>query len=197
MMTTTQLLVLAALSRERLTTILHRLSPETRRGRPWSCSNLTIRELAASFAVSRSAAHRIIATMTPRLAALLPYPSLRDRRDSWVVDGTLVPTRDHRRAARSKNYRWSCNAQILARRPDLRIVTTSGGGSGNRNDPVHYRGSAVEALAAHMLASSPTAAIVASRSSSPPCFRATGSAAIAPGGAIVGTAHGSSTPSPA
>ena len=160
MMTTTQLLVLAALSRERLTTILHRLSPETRRGRPWSCSlrrrvllacaalptNLTIRELAASFAVSRSAAHRIIATMTPRLAALLPYPSLRDRRDSWVVDGTLVPTRDHRRAARSKNYRWSCNAQILARRRDLRIVTTSGGGSGNRNDPVHYRGSAVEAL---------------------------------------------------
>ena len=216
MMTTTQLLVLAALSRERLATILHRLSPETRRGRPWSCSlrrrvllacaalrtNLTIRELAASFAVSRSAAHRIIATMTPRLAALLPYPSLRDRRDSWVVDGTLVPTRDHRRAARSKNYRWSCNAQILARRRDLRIVATCG------SSPPRAAGLAIATIpstiaaqpsrrfAAHMLASSPTAAIVASRSSSPPCFRATGSAAIAPGGAIVGAAHGSSTPSP-
>jgi hypothetical protein len=29
-----------------------------------------------------------------------------------VVDGTLIPTREHRPAARSKNYRWSCNAQV-------------------------------------------------------------------------------------
>lgn len=159
-MTTSQMLVLAALNRDRLATLLRRLGDEPRRGRPWSCSrsrrvlltcvwlrtNLTIRELAASFAISRSAAHRILATMTPQLAALLRKPCLRDRRESWVVDGTLVPTRDHRRAARSKNYRWSCNAQILARRRDLRIVATTAGGPGNRNDPVHYRGSQVEAL---------------------------------------------------
>jgi hypothetical protein len=63
-----------------------------------------------------------------------------------VVDGTLIPTRDHRRAARSKNDRWSCNAQILVRRRDLRIVATSAGGPGNRNDPVHDRGSRVEML---------------------------------------------------
>jgi hypothetical protein len=72
--------------------------------------------------------------------------SLRDRRESWVVDGTLVATRDHRRAARSKNYRSSCNAQILARRRDLRILATSAGGPGNRNDPIHYRASPVAAL---------------------------------------------------
>jgi hypothetical protein len=71
---------------------------------------------------------------------------VRDRRDSWVVDGTLVPTRDHGRAARSKNYRYSCNAQVLARRRDLRVVAICGGGPGNRNDPVHYRGSPVEPL---------------------------------------------------
>jgi hypothetical protein len=150
-MTTPQLLVLAALSRDRLSTLLLRLPAEPRRGRPWSCSrrrrvlltcvalrtNLTIRELAASVGISRSAAHRIIATMTPQIAALVAQPGLRDRRDSWVVDGTLVPTRDHRRAARSKNYRWSCNAQILARRRDLRIVATSAGVPGNRNDPIH------------------------------------------------------------
>ena len=159
-MTTPQMLVLAALTRDRLAALLCDLPDEPRRGRPWSCSrrrrvllacaalrtNLTIRELAATFDISRSAAHRIIATMTPQIAALGSEPGLRDRRESWVIDGTLVPTRDHRRAARSKNYRWSCNAQILARRCDLRVVATSSGGPGNRNDPVHYRGSHVAAL---------------------------------------------------
>ena len=84
--------------------------------------------------------------MTPRLAALGADHLPRDRRESWVVDGTLIPTRDHRRAARSKNYRWSCNAQVLIRRRDLRIAATTAGGPGNRNDPVHYRGSIIEAL---------------------------------------------------
>jgi hypothetical protein len=71
---------------------------------------------------------------------------LHDRRESWVLDETLIPTRDHSRAAKSKNCRWSCNAQILIRRRDLRIVATTAGGPGNRNDPVHYRGSCVEQL---------------------------------------------------
>jgi DNA-binding MarR family transcriptional regulator len=97
MMTTPQMLVLAALSRERMATILRCLGAEPCRGRPWSASrrrrvlltcaalrtNLTIRELAATFGVSRSAADRIIASMTPRIAALLPCPAVSDRRDSW------------------------------------------------------------------------------------------------------------------
>jgi hypothetical protein len=66
-----------------------------------------------------------------------------------VVDGTLIPTRDHRRAARSKSYRGSCNAQILIRRRDLRIAATTAGGPGNRNDRVHYRGSIIETLCMH------------------------------------------------
>ena len=56
-----------------------------------------------------------------------------------------IPTRDHRRAARSKNYRWSCHAQVLIRRRDLTVVATAAGGSGNRNDTIHYRGSTIEA----------------------------------------------------
>jgi hypothetical protein len=63
-----------------------------------------------------------------------------------VVDGTLIPTRDHRRAARSKNDRWSCNAQVFIRRRDLRIIATTAGGPGNRNDAVHYRGSRIATL---------------------------------------------------
>jgi hypothetical protein len=154
------MLVLAALSRRRLASVIRRLPPEPRRGRPWSCSlaqrilitcaalrtNLTLREIAASFAISKSAAHRIVSTMTPRLAALGAANVCRDRRESWVVDGTLIPTRDHRRAARSKNYRWSCNAQVVIRGRDLRIIATTAGGPGNRNDPVHYRGSSIETL---------------------------------------------------
>ncbi|HEY6178373.1 MAG TPA: transposase family protein [Kofleriaceae bacterium] len=154
------MLVLAAITHRRLAAVIPHLPPEPQRGRPWSCSlaqrilitcaalrtNLTVRELAASFAISKSAAHRIISTMTPRLAALAAQSRPTDRRQSWVIDGTLIPTRDHRRAARSKNYRWSCNAQVLIRRRDLRIVATTAGGPGNRNDPVHYRGSNIEAL---------------------------------------------------
>ncbi len=116
-MTTAHMLVLAALTRDRLATLLRYLPAVPRRGRPWSRSrsqrvliactalrtNLTIRELAATFAVSKSTAHRIVSTMTAQFAALADTTSLQDRRESWVVDGTLIPTRDHRHAARSKN----------------------------------------------------------------------------------------------
>jgi hypothetical protein len=41
-----------------------------------------MREFAASFAISKSAAHRIV-SMTPRLAALATQTHPRDRRESW------------------------------------------------------------------------------------------------------------------
>jgi hypothetical protein len=136
---------------------------ERHRGHPWAMSlrrrgvvactclrtNLTVRELGAVFAISKSQAHRIVADVTPRLAALLSITIDRDRRWSWIVDGTLIPTRDHRTAARSKNYRWSCNAQILVRRFDLRVVAIDGGGPGNRNDCIHYRTTTVEQACRH------------------------------------------------
>jgi len=107
-------------------------------------TNLTVRELACLFTISKSQAHRVVADLVPRLATLLERTVDTSRRWSWIVDGTLVPTRDHVTAAKSKNYRWSCNAQILVRRADLRIVDVVGGGPGNRNDPIHYRGSSIE-----------------------------------------------------
>ncbi|HSD86997.1 MAG TPA: transposase family protein [Kofleriaceae bacterium] len=112
-------------------------SPRSR-GRPWSCSlrhrvliaatalrtNLTMRELAAVFEISKSAVHRILATLTPKLAALARETACRDRRWSWIVDG----------------------AQVFVRGRDLGIVASTAGGPGNRNDPVHYRDSCVQAL---------------------------------------------------
>ena len=109
-------------------------------------TNLTMRELAAAFLISKSQVHRIVADLTPRLARLFATTTNLDRRWSWVVDGTLVPTRDHEAAAKSKNYRWSCNAQVVARRADLRVVAVEAGGPGNRNDVVHYRDSNVEVI---------------------------------------------------
>jgi hypothetical protein len=162
-MTISRMLVLAAMTHPRLVEVLRRLPDEPHRGRPWSktlrhrvliaCAalrtNLTLRELAATFAISKSTIHRIVASLTPKLAALLDDTRPRDRRESWIVDGTLIPTRDHRFAARSKNYRWSCNAQIVVRRRDLCIVAVSAGGPGNRNDPIHYRDSVVAAICKH------------------------------------------------
>ena len=144
---------LASLDARCLRRLLRHLAHEPRRGRPWSASlgrrllvtcaalrtNLTFRELAAVFGISKSAAHRMVAAITPRLAAIATQVS-PDRRWSWVVDGTLVPTRDHTRAARSKNYRWSCNAR------DLKVIASVAGGPGNRNDPFHYRGSSIQTL---------------------------------------------------
>jgi len=170
-MTVSRLLALASVPRRQLDAILVRLAPDMcarRRGRPWSCSlrcrvlltcvalrtNLTFRELALCASISSSTAHRIVAALTPVLAKLLGAPVI-DRRVAWVVDGTLIPTRDHACAAKAKNYRYSCNAQILIQQRDLRIVATFAGGPGNRNDPVHYRGSPIEALCqthAHVLA---------------------------------------------
>jgi len=138
-----RLSVLAHLPTAHLDAVVQRLArSEHGGGRPWARS----RELAAVFAMSKSQAHRILVDLLPRLAALLPETIDRDRRWSWIVDGTLVPTRDHACAAKSKNYRWSCNLQVLARRTDVRIVAIDGGGPGNRNDPIHYRASSIGVL---------------------------------------------------
>src|ERR1043165_6550766 len=141
-MTIHRMHLIAAVGRRRLAFVLSRLAAERRRGRPWSRSlrdrvlitcaalrtNLTVRELATVFQISKSAAHRILARITPKLAALARESSCRDRRWSWLVDGTLIPTRDHSTAAKSKNYRYSCNAQVLVRRRDLEVIATAAAG---------------------------------------------------------------------
>ncbi len=86
-----------------------------RKGRPWSLpledrvllvaaywrTNLTLRQLAPLFGVSKSAADRIIDHLGPSLAL---QQRKRFRKDTvLIVDGTLVPTRDHTIAEQSKN----------------------------------------------------------------------------------------------
>ncbi|MFE0134650.1 transposase [Streptomyces sp. NPDC059037] len=122
------------------------VADEARRGRPWSLpledrvllvaaywrTNLTMRQLAPLFGVSKSAADRIIDHLAPKLAL---QPRQRFRKDTvLIVDGTLVPTRDHSVAEQSKNYRYSTNHQVVID-ADTRLVVVVGRPlPGNRND---------------------------------------------------------------
>jgi hypothetical protein len=137
-----------------------------RRGRQWSLSlpdrvllvatywrtNLTMRQIGPLFGVSHSAAHRVIDTLGP-LLALAP---VRKRRVDQVtiVDGTLIPTRDHRLAAPSKNYRYSTNLQVAIDADTRLVVTTGDPQPGNRNDCTVYRDSGID----HQLAGRPVIA---------------------------------------
>jgi hypothetical protein len=117
-----------------------------RKGRPWSLpledrvllvaaywrTNLTLRQLAPLFGVSKSAADRIIDNLAPSLAL---QQRKRFRKDTvLIVDGTLIPTRDHQVAEQSKNYRYSTNHQVVID-ADTRLVVAVGRPlPGNRND---------------------------------------------------------------
>jgi hypothetical protein len=131
----------------KLVTALRREGGDTARtGRPWGLAlgdrvllvtaywrtNLTLRQLGPLFGVSKSAADRIIAHLGPLLAM---QPRQRFRRDTvCIVDGTLVPTRDHEIAEQSKNYRYSTNHQVVID-ADTRLVVVVGRPlPGNRND---------------------------------------------------------------
>ncbi|MFE5604910.1 transposase [Streptomyces coelicoflavus] len=116
------------------------------RGRPWSLpledrillvvvywrTNLTMRQIAPLFGVSKSAADRIIDHLGPLLAL---QPRKRFREDTvLIVDGTLVPTRDHTIAEQSKNYRYSTAHQVVID-ADTRLVVVVGRPlPGNRHD---------------------------------------------------------------
>jgi hypothetical protein len=117
-----------------------------RKGRPWSLpledrvllvaaygrTNLTQRQLAPLFGVSKSAADRIIAHLGRSLAL---QPRKRFRKDTvLIVDGTLVPTRDHTIAAQSKNYRYSTNHQVVIDAETRLVVAVGRPVPGNRND---------------------------------------------------------------
>lgn len=122
------------------------VSDEPRCGRPWGLplenrvllvaaywrTNLTLRQLALLFGVSKSAADRIIDHLGPKLAL---QPRQRFAKGAvLIVDGTLAPTRDHAVAAQPKNYRYSTNHQVVID-ADTRLVVVVGRPlPGNRND---------------------------------------------------------------
>jgi hypothetical protein len=147
-----------------------------RMGRPWGLpledrvllvaaywrTNLTLRQLAPQFGVSKSVADRIIDHLGPALA---PQQRKRFRTDTvLIVDGTLIPTRDHSIAVQSKIYRYSTNHQILTD-ADARLVVAVGRPlPGNRNDCKAWELSGAKAAVGR-------ATVAASSQAEPPVHR--------------------------
>ncbi|MEV7860970.1 transposase [Streptomyces hirsutus] len=130
----------------------------SRPGRPWSLpledrvllvvaywrTNLTLRQLAPLFGVSKSAAARILRCTGPLLAL---KQRQRFRRGAvLIVDGTLVPTRDRAIAQQSKNYRYSTNHQIVLDADSSLVVAVGRPVPGNRNDCKAWEESGAKAM---------------------------------------------------
>ncbi|MHB1823202.1 MAG: transposase [Acidimicrobiales bacterium] len=127
------------------------IRPDNTCGRPWSRSfvgrvllvvmalrtNLTERQTAWIFSTTDSTVDRVVHDISIHLAGLLG-PAPVDRRYLWIVDGTLIPTEDHKRSAKSKSYRRSVNLQVVCRRKDRQVVAVGKARPGNRNDVVAY-----------------------------------------------------------
>lgn len=126
-----------------------------RPGRPWTLAlpdrvllvavywrtNLTMRQIGPLFGISHSAAHRVIDTLGPLLAL---GPARRRPKDQIaIVDGTLIPTRDHRLATQSKNYRYSTNLQVAIDANTRLFIALGDPQPGNRNDTIVYRTSGI------------------------------------------------------
>jgi hypothetical protein len=121
----------------KLVALVRRRGGDVQRGRPWPLpladrlllvatywrTNLTLRQVAPLFGISKSAADRILDHLAPLLAI---SPARRPRKDTvYIVDGTLVPTRDRSIAASSKNYRYSTNLQVVIN-ANTRLVVAIG-----------------------------------------------------------------------
>ncbi|WP_329127485.1 transposase [Streptomyces sp. NBC_01465] len=134
-----------------------------RKGRPWSLpledrvlliaaywrTNLTLRQLAPLFGVSKSAAYRIIDHLGPTLAL---QQRKRFRKDTvLIVDGTLVPTRDHIIAEQSKNCRYSTNHQVVIDADTRAVVVVGSPLPGNRNDCKAWEESGAKAAVGNTL----------------------------------------------
>jgi hypothetical protein len=111
----------------------------TLQGRPWALplaervlivsvyyrTNLTMRQLGPLFGVSSSTVCRVIQKLGP-LLAVEPMARPADAADRlWIVDGTLIPVRDRKVGASSRNYRFSANVQVIVD-ADTRLVIATG-----------------------------------------------------------------------
>lgn len=110
-------------------------------------TNLTHRALAALFQVGVATVHRVITQLTRRVAGLLA--PITNRRDLWVIDGTLIPVHDHTVTAKSNNYRRSVCVQVVIRARDRRVVALGAAWPGNRNDIVVHRATTAATTLAH------------------------------------------------
>ncbi|KOV73602.1 MULTISPECIES: IS5/IS1182 family transposase [unclassified Streptomyces] len=131
-------------------------------GRPWCLplaervllvavyyrTNLTMRQLAPLFGCSPATVCRIIQRLRP-LLALEPAPRpVAGVERLWIVDGTLIPVRDRKVAASSRNYRLSANVQVITDADTRLVVASARPAPGNKADAHVWQESNLPALAA-------------------------------------------------
>jgi hypothetical protein len=116
-------------------------------------TNLTFRQVALLFGISKSTAHRVVEHLAP-LLVLPPVTSSHAPGTVLIVDGTLVPTQDRRVSASSKNYRYSVNMQVVIDANTRRVVAVGTPLPGNRHDSRAYTesGIAQQCTGAHVMA---------------------------------------------
>ncbi|MFG2341821.1 transposase [Streptomyces yangpuensis] len=131
-------------------------------GRPWCLpladrvllvavyyrTNLTMRQLAPLFGISPATVCRVIQRLRP-LLALEPAPRpVTDVERLWIVDGTLIPVRDRKVGASSRNYRFSANVQVIIDADSRLVVASARPAPGNKADAHVWRESGLPAAAA-------------------------------------------------
>jgi hypothetical protein len=116
-------------------------------------TNLTLRQVALLFGVSKSAAGRVVEHLGPYLA-LAPVTRRHGPGTVLIADGTLVPTHDRGVAASSKNYRYSANLQVVIDANTRLTVAVGAPTPGNRHDARAWRESGADrhCAGAHVLA---------------------------------------------
>lgn len=96
-------------------------------------TNLTLRQIAPLFGISKSAAGRVVEHLAPQLT-LAPVRRKHGPDTVLIVDGTLVPVYDREVTASSKNYRHSANMQVVIDANTRLVVAVGEPLPGNRND---------------------------------------------------------------
>lgn len=122
-------------------------------GRPWRLplaervllvavyyrTNLTMRQLAPLFGVSPATVCQVIQRLGPLLALARTSQDAVER--LWVVDGTLIPIRDRKVGASSRNYRFSVNVQVIVDAETRLVVAAARPVPGNTADAKAWRDS--------------------------------------------------------
>ncbi|MFJ4759137.1 transposase family protein [Streptomyces sp. NPDC088763] len=131
-------------------------------GRPWCLplaervllvavyyrTNLTMRQLAPLFGISAATVCRVIQHLRPLLALESAPRPVADVERLWIVDGTLVPVRDRKVGASSRNYRFSANVQVIIDADTRLVIASARPAPGNKADAHVWRESDLPALAA-------------------------------------------------
>lgn len=126
-------------------------------GRPWRLpladrvllvavyyrTNLTMRQLAPLFGISPTTVCRVIKQLRP-LLAIEPASCPTDAVERlWIVDGTLIPVRDRKAGASSRNYRFSATMQVIIDADTKSVIAAARPVPGNTTDAKAWRDSSL------------------------------------------------------